>query len=176
VPVGERLDRLICDVQLPSGSWRTKHGKSIAQSYSRAPHYAWVRPLLDELYATRAFATLSELNQHAITRIARDFLGLSTRLVDSRAYTAHGTRTERLLDLLGQLGATRYVSGPSARAYLDEPAFTARGIELVYKAYAGYPEYPQLHGPFEHHVSAIDLLCMMGPDAPDYIWGKVRTA
>ena len=32
--------------------------------------------------------------------------------------------------------------------------------------YDGYPEYPQLHGGFEHAVSVLDLLFNTGPDAP----------
>lgn len=176
IPVGEEIDRRICDVELPAGRWRDKHHKTLAQTYSRAPHYEWVKPLLDELFASGSFATLSQLNQHAITRIARDYLGIATELVDSRSYDARGARTQRLLDLLGKLGATRYVSGPSARAYLDEPLFAEHGIELVYKDYAGYREYPQPFPPFDHRVSVIDLLCNVGPAAPDYIWGMVRPA
>jgi len=32
-------------------------------------------------------------------------------------------------------------------------------------SYEGYPEYPQLHGPFEHAVTALDLLFNTGPEA-----------
>jgi hypothetical protein len=35
--------------------------------------------------------------------------------------------------------------------------------------YQGYPEYPQLHGGFEHAVTALDLLFNTGPDAPRYL-------
>ena len=35
--------------------------------------------------------------------------------------------------------------------------------------YSGYPEYPQLHGPFEHGVSIVDLLFNTGPDAHLYM-------
>ena len=37
--------------------------------------------------------------------------------------------------------------------------------------YSGYPEYEQLHPPFMHHVSIIDLLLNCGPEAAYYIWG-----
>ena len=35
--------------------------------------------------------------------------------------------------------------------------------------YYGYPEYPQLHPPFEHAVTILDLLFNTGPDAPRYM-------
>ena len=35
--------------------------------------------------------------------------------------------------------------------------------------YSGYPEYPQLHPPFEHAVTVLDLIFNTGPDAPRYM-------
>ena len=43
---------------------------------------------------------------------------------------------------------TAYLSGPSARGYLDESRFNEAGIRVAWMDYAGYPEYPQLWGPF----------------------------
>ena len=68
-------------------------------------------------------------------------------------------------------GATRYVSGPAAREYIEEDLFDQAGIELLFKSYAGYPEYSQLYPPFAHGVTILDLLFNIGPDAPWYIWG-----
>ena len=42
---------------------------------------------------------------------------------------------------------------------------------MRYMDYAGYPEYPQLHPPFDHAVSVLDLLFMKGPAAGAFIWG-----
>ena len=60
---------------------------------------------------------------------------------------------------------TRYLSGPSAREYLDEQLFRDAGIEVAYMDYAGYPEYPQLYPPFDHAVTVLDLIFNLGPDA-----------
>ena len=35
--------------------------------------------------------------------------------------------------------------------------------------YSGYPEYPQLHPPFEHGVTVLDLIFNTGADAPLYM-------
>ena len=35
--------------------------------------------------------------------------------------------------------------------------------------YDGYPEYDQLHPPFEHHVTALDLIFHTGTNAPDHM-------
>lgn len=74
-------------------------------------------------------------------------------------------KTERLADLCAQAGGTEYVSGPSARDYVDESVFERSGIKLTWFDYAGYPEYPQLWGDFAHGVTVLDLLFNCGRDA-----------
>jgi hypothetical protein len=71
--------------------------------------------------------------------------------------------------LCEQAGATTYLSGPRARAYIDESLFERAGIELQYFDYSGYPEYPQVHPPFEHNVTILDLLVHVGEDSPSFM-------
>ena len=84
--------------------------------------------------------------------------------------TARGRKTERLIEILSELGADHYLSGPSARTYLDEKQLRGIGATVEYMRY-DYGEYPQLYPPFDPAVSILDLLFMCGPDAPKYIWG-----
>jgi len=170
VPVGTDHDRLICEVTLPAG-WGVKHYKTLQQCYSRTPHWAALQPWLESILVERTWATLSDFNQHVTIHIARELLGIRTGFADSRTFAPEGARMDRLFDLLTKVGATHYISGPSARSYLDEARLAAAGIELTYKDYAGYPEYPQRFPPFEHAVSIVDLLCNVGDQAPWYIWG-----
>jgi hypothetical protein len=105
-----------------------------------------------------------------------DFLGVQTQLLCSTdlcsvGLAANGARDDRLVNICLELGATLYLSGPSARDYIVEEKFQDFGIELAYKDYSGYPAYPQLFPPFEHAVSILDLLFNCGPEAPYYIWG-----
>ena len=171
IPVGTREDRLICEVEIRDPAWATKHWRRIVQSYSRAPHFETYRPWLEEVYRGRAWESLSELNQHLIRGISRDLLGLRTEFADSRDLRPEGRKLDRLLDLLHKAGAGLYVSGPAARAYIDPARFEETGIQLVWKDYSGYPEYPQLFPPFVHEVTILDLLFHVGPEAPAHIWG-----
>jgi hypothetical protein len=82
-----------------------------------------------------------------------------------------GAKTERLIGILKQVNATTYLSGPTAKAYLDPKMFEQAGIKLEYKVY-DYPEYEQLYPPFEPAVSVIDLLFMVGKDAKSYLEKK----
>jgi hypothetical protein len=74
-----------------------------------------------------------------------------------------------LVDLCEQAEATEYVSGPAAKAYIDEKLFFDAGIKLSYMDYSGYPEYEQLFPSFEHSVSIIDLILNTGPNALSYM-------
>jgi hypothetical protein len=139
--------------------------------YEKTPHFRAFRPFLEDVYLARTWTYLSALNHHLIRSIARDFLCITTEFLDSRSFQLQGQKQDRLINLLTQAGADLYVSGPAARNYIDPAVFAAAGIELVYKSYADYPEYPQMHPPFEHGVTILDLLFNVGPQAPEFIWG-----
>ena len=62
-----------------------------------------------------------------------------------------------------------YISGPSAKVYLQEEKFAAKGITVEWFDYAGYPEYPQLWNDFVHQVSIVDLLMNCGKSAPEFM-------
>lgn len=171
IPVGIRLGGLICEVELRDRSWAARHHQKLSRCYAEAPFFQQYRAFLNDVYVDRTWSRLSDLNQFLIRTIARDFLGIRTEFRDSREFAPQGKRQERLLNLLTLLGADVYVSGPAAKSYINPEDFECRGIELVWKDYAGYPEYPQLYPPFVHEVTILDMLFHVGPAAPDYIWG-----
>jgi len=171
IPVRGGPSDLICEVGFADPRWQQRHWRSLSQAYARAPFFDRFRGLLENVYLGSNWESLSALNQHLVRLIAGNALGIQTRFADSRAYGAVGTKQERLLDLLAKCAATSYVSGPAARAYIDESRFADAGIDIVWKDYAGYPVYRQLSEPFEHAVSVLDLLFNVGPDAAQHIWG-----
>lgn len=171
IPVGHvRRDRLICDVELPPG-WAESHWTKLERIYARAPHFETVAPKLRAMYLERRWQHLSDFNQAFIRMIAQDILGLQTRFRDSREFKMRGRKQNGLLDILRASQATSYLSGPSAKGYIEPEQFRAAGVELVWKDYDGYPEYSQFHPPFTHHVTILDLLFHVGTQAPWYIWG-----
>ena len=171
IPVGADSNRLICEVEIPDKTWQIKHWKTLQYNYSSSPYFRLYRTFFEDLYLGEKWANLSILNQHLIRRIAVDFLGISTVFEDSRQYNLSGQKQDRLLELLNKAGATRYISGPAAKGYVEPSRFVEAGIDLVWKDYSGYPKYSQRFPPFEHGVSILDLLFNVGADAPRYIWG-----
>jgi hypothetical protein len=159
----------VCDIDVDGDRWRALHWKSIVLNHARAPHAAEAAALLAPHYLDGPQRKLSDWNRRSIATIAA-FLGIKTRLVDSTAYpSAAGNPTQRLVDICVQAGATHYVSGPAARAYLQESAFLERGLAVEWFDYEGYRPYPQLWGDFEPRVSVIDLLSNCGHHAARYL-------
>jgi hypothetical protein len=170
IPVGNQNDRRICDVALQDRTWQRKHWMTIEQSYRKAPHFSRYEPFFRDVYA-QTWTSLSTLNQTLIKSISADLLGITTEFRDSREFVLQHSKSDRLLSLLQQLGADRYISGPAAKAYIDLPAYEQAGIRVEWKDYGSYPEYRQLHGEFVGNVSIVDTLMCCGDDAGEFIWG-----
>jgi hypothetical protein len=126
------------------------------------------KELFKELYLQADDELLSHINYRFIVAICR-ILGIRTTISWSMDYNLIGNKTERLVHLCQQSGATAYLSGPSAKAYLDEGLFRKEGIAVSYMDYSGYREYAQLYPPFRSQVSIIDLIFNEGPQATDYM-------
>jgi hypothetical protein len=126
------------------------------------------KELFEELYLQADDKLLSELNYRFIVAICR-ILGIRTTISWSMDYNLIGDKTERLVHLCRQAGATAYLSGPLAKAYLDEELFRKEGIVVSYMDYSGYREYTQLYPPFQPQVSIIDLIFNEGPQATKYM-------
>lgn len=149
-------------------AWARKHRDALVRSYAEAPHFARYRPWLEQTYAAPP-RLLADFTIATTIELAA-MLGITaTRFLRSSELHAAGRRTDRLLDLLRKLGATHYLSGPSAKDYIESDKFAEAGIALEWMTY-DYPEYPQLHPPFDPQVTILDLLFMTGDDAAQSIW------
>jgi len=168
IPVGQDIRRRVRDVELVDARWQEKHWKTLAANYARAPHFAELARVFQPLYLERRHTHLSALNREFIEAICR-YLGIKTSITNCWDYELVEGKSERLASLAMQAGAAEYVSGPSAKSYIDERTFSTRGIRLTWFDYTGYPEYPQLWGTFSHEVTILDLLFNCGKDAPRYM-------
>lgn len=168
VPVvkGPYASQRIDEVEVDGTAWVESHLDVLHRSYRRAPRFdaqwPWVEDTLRSGASTHG--RLSTLNRFLLESV-RDRLGITTPLVDAADLPCVEGRSERLLGICRALGASVYLSGPSARGYLDTEAFRRSGIDVEWMDYGGYPEYPQLHAPFEHGVTVLDGLFHLGDDA-----------
>ncbi|HRH40429.1 MAG TPA: WbqC family protein [Pyrinomonadaceae bacterium] len=154
----------------PSENWAKKHLLSLKYSYSKAPFFKDFFPFIEEVYETPS-ESLAEFTINTTIKLSR-ILGIEhTKFERSSNIPAQGQKSDRLLEILKNVGATHYISGPSAKDYIEDEKFQEAEISLEYINY-NYPEYPQLYPPFDPQVSILDLLFMTGENAHKYIWGE----
>jgi hypothetical protein len=158
----------IKDVVISDPGWGKEHWSTIQQYYGRAPYFRQYREAFEQLYCASDEMRLSQVNYQFLAAIC-SMLGITTPLSWSMSYELPEGKTERLVDLCRQVGASTYLSGPAAQVYLDVAQFEAVGIEVKFASYNHYPEYSQLYPPFEHRVSILDLLFNTGPAAREYL-------
>ena len=171
VPVrhsGLGLPRIL-DVEIDGRRpWATKHLETIRQSYARAPFLHDYLPELEELLM-RPWERLVDLDIAVVALMAR-WLGLRRQIERSSTLGIAGDRSDRLLRICQRFGATNYVSGDSARDYLDVALFERSGMGVEWQRFA-HPVYPQLHGEFAPFLSTLDLLLNCGAASRDVLEG-----
>jgi len=165
---GKRCQR-IDETLVADSSWSDGHWKALVHNYRRAPYFDRYRDAFADAYRrTSDEPYLSRVNHLWLTTICTE-LGIRTPITWSTDDDVSGDATQRLVRLCQLRNATEYLSGPSARDYLDESQFRRAGIAVSYADYSGYPTYPQLHGDFVHEVTVLDLVLNTGPDARTYM-------
>lgn len=147
-----------------SRDWAGRHLKSIRQAYARAPFREAVLAAIEPIYAHPP-ELLSELNRRLTLECWSFFSGAAPkRFIGDEELGALPTDDPngRLIEIAKRAGASRYLSGPSAAAYLDLERWREAGIEVELARYE-YAPYAQLFGDFIQAVSIVDTLMCLGP-------------
>jgi hypothetical protein len=173
---GTHAGLLIQDVIVQDQEWAHAHLDTVSLHYrKRAPAFREEFPELRTLLVDTARQE-SKISRIAgeTTRILAQKIGLlSTEFLYASELpfdTVTLEPSQRLLSMVMAMGGTSYLSGPSAKDYLNVALFEHAGVKVEWMHY-DYVEPPQLYPPFTHHVSIIDLLLMVGrADIGKCIW------
>jgi WbqC-like protein family len=160
----------ISTIEIADPIWTQRHLGHLQQSYSRSRHFRWLHPYLVDLYRrAAAMARLTDINELFLRGVA-ELIELPTQLTRSEAVPRMAaTANGRLIEICQAKGATVYITGPAAKAYIDPHQFAEAGIALFYANYAGYPRYDQGTEAFDNHVSLIDTLFHCGPETRSHL-------
>ena len=139
--------------------WRRKHLETLRQHYCKAPFFEKYFPRCQQVYE-KDWTFLFDLCLETINLIKEE-MGIETPLLRSSEMKPGGEKTERLVSICRELGATHYLSGESGSNYIAEEDFSSQGIALEYQNYE-HPVYPLRYTGFVPHLSAIDLLFNCG--------------
>lgn len=126
-------NRLICDIELEATpSWRDKMLKTIEQSYTRAPQFQHVFPLVERVVRHDA-SNLADYLLHGLTAV-RDYLRLSTDIVaTSRQYANAALKgQDRIIDICLQERTSVYVNAIGGMELYTRSEFADKGLELKF--------------------------------------------
>ena len=147
----QKLKTNIIDIQICNEvNWKKKHYKSFYQYYSKSKHFNQYRHLLD--FYLLDWEYLYELNRYITEKVSRT-LGINTEFYYSEDFKLSGNPTEKIIQVVNQLGGDIYVSGQAARNYIDESLFS--DIKLEYVEYKTENKFTVLDNIFN---SGIDIL------------------
>lgn len=111
----------INETRVSDYKWKWKHRMTLAQAYPTCDIPVVACQFLGDVARLTTWAMLTRLGlppqHHLSSRMGGDKLGHKSDLV---------------LNICKQLGATRYLSGPQGANYLNIPAFEKAGIEVTY--------------------------------------------
>lgn len=170
VPVDSSAWRLNINEVAIREPYAAEHWRLIVEGYRKAAYFEQYEAPIGEI-VRHEDNMLCRLTVHQTRALCR-LLGIETRTSLSSELGITGLyKTDRLVEMCRRLGATEYVSGPSARDYMEPEKFEAAGIKLSYFQY-DYPPYRQLSDQFTHFVSIVDMIFNLGPETPKFIWGN----
>lgn len=168
VPVltaGRRF-QAIKDVEIAHDLWAPKHWRTLEQSYAHAPHKDYLQ-LFRPIYAHPPHM-LVDLNQDIIQTVL-DALGVDVPIVRSSALgPLPEGRESAIVAIVRSVGCDTLYDAAGAQALLDPKPFEDAGITLEFQKYQPVP-YHQQREPFISHLSVLDALANLGPQAKDVI-------
>jgi hypothetical protein len=162
VPIKKKSGAGIHEIEIVKNGWTRKHVRTIEQVYSKAPYFEEFWPQIRGIF-TEDWQLLADMNCALIETVSQLF-GLRAKFVRSSEFKLRESPGEdRILEILGTLKATTYVSGQGegSRRYVNDGHFRDAGIDLCWQTFQ-HPVYPQMTEPFDSHMSIIDMLLMHG--------------
>ena len=156
--LGEPIHRVRLDDHLP---WRRKHLALLQQAYARHPFGGSTLEAAEPL-DDASLSTLGDLNIAILERL-RASLDIQTPTVRSSELGIEGTRSDRLIAILGHLGATEYVTPPGSLEYLGEDDFVGRApVRLLVHDFRPEEYVQRGTTTFVSHLSILDVVAHLG--------------
>lgn len=153
---GRSLNLNINQIQVLPNS-ESKLLKTIRQTYSKAPQFEVVMPLIEKIL-THSNLRLSEFLMNSVVVIC-DYLELGTNILLSSSLlkTEGKTGQDRVIDICRQLEATEYINAPGGTSLYDPVAFRNQQICLSFLIPRKI-EYAQYGPHFTPNLSILDVL------------------
>ena len=147
----QKLKTNIVDIKICNEiNWKKKHYKSFCQYYSKSKYFNEYKYLLD--FYLLEWEYLYKLNRYTTEKISRA-LNIDTKFYYSEDFEVSGNPTEKIIQVVNQLGGDIYVSGKAGRNYIDESLFS--DIKLEYMKYKTKNHFTVLDNIFNNGIGIL---------------------
>jgi hypothetical protein len=154
-------------INIDTPNFARKNLETIRHSYSKAPHYKEVFPLI-EAYFNHSSDGMLERNLSFINEVLK-LLNINCKVLLSSSLNPSGSSNEMLIDLLKKRFAQKYVCGDGAAGYQNNELFNKESIEIEYNGFQ-HPRYKQFNSEsFIPGLSVIDALMNLGFSETEYL-------
>jgi len=162
----------ICEIEIDASQhWQRKHLQSIRSAYGRAPYFGDYWPIIEKAVSSDN-SRLSALCGDLTGRLLQA-LDIETKVCRSSNFDFQQAKSDLVLEICRHFDATRYLSGPFGRDYLDLQSFEDAGVAVEFNDYTAAP-YAQQSSEFVPNLSVLDLLFNEGPSAAAYVQDGVE--
>lgn len=137
---------LIHEMTVSDQRWWESHLSLIESTYFSQKFFSSFITEIKSVYQNlEGIDSLASINRR-VNEWIFSALEITTSVRDSREFPSQLKKSERLVEICKFVGADEYVSGPAAKAYLDETLFEANSIKVRWIDYSKLPpiEVPQL--------------------------------
>ncbi len=130
--------------------------KTIAMSYSKAPYFNDIYPMIENLIKKEG--VISEIIYEIILQIS-DYLGFKTKILMSSQIPKNNElkAEKKVIDIVKNLSGNVYINAIGGSGLYNKESFAKEGIELKFIKTLPY-EYKQFGAKFVSGLSIIDIL------------------
>ena len=164
-----RIDQALINTEHFSGS---RICKTLTQAYRNKKGFDFITDNIFQILLDPP-KHISNFNVKLINKIV-NALNIKTPIKLASEMNVYGNKSDLLLDICKNLGATTYVSPAGSAVYLDGySGFSDSGINFEYQTFE-HPTYVQGEMKFVSHLSVIDAICNVGAKATEEMIKKVE--
>ena len=140
-------------------NWKKKHILSIKQAYSKSYFFRDIEDFIDVFYEKEHNKLIDALRENL--DFFFDYLSIKTPILYASHYSFKEKKSDLVLEICKKFGATKYLSGPLGRDYLDMNKFQDFNIDVIFDDY-NHPTYSQNSSNFTPYLSVLDLIMNCG--------------
>ena len=143
--------------------WRNQHYELLKQAYKEAPYQKEMLTVVESVLAQSTDLLVDVVRSSMLALASYFTLDKQCQFMNSKELGVEGRGSNRVLDIITNVGGNIYITGHGAKNYLNHDLFDYSGIQVQYLQYS-CKEYPQLRSPFTPYVTALDLIANCGKE------------